>query len=106
MMTSFAARRNTDNPPCGDRGCKLRTATRACVMLGTLRIAPAATAIMPAIFWFRSAMTKAPPMTYRELGEFSDWLDQAARWSWWAAGLSGLSALLAGIVLLTSIGSG
>jgi hypothetical protein len=65
--------------------------------VGGLQIGSAVCAFVAAFFWFRSATTDAPPMTYEGSERLKAWLDKAAQNNRWAAGFAGISALLAGI---------
>ena len=67
-----------------------------------LQIGSAICAFVAAFFWFRSATTNAPPMTWEGIGHLKPWLDQAARNNRWAAAFAGVSAALAGIATLAA----
>jgi hypothetical protein len=69
-----------------------------------LQIGLAICAFAAAFFWFRSATSDAPPMTYEGIESLKPWLDQAAGNNRWAASFAGVSAVLAGIATLATPG--
>ena len=73
-------------------------------VIAILQFGSAVSAFMAAWFWFRSAASKAPEMTWDGVGDLTSWLDQSARNSRWAAGFAGASAVFAGISTLFGIG--
>ena len=66
------------------------------------QIGSAICAFIAAFFWFRSATTDAPPMTYEGIERLKLWLDQAARNNRCAAAFAGISAVLAGVATLAA----
>ena len=60
-------------------------------------------AFIAAFFWFRPAITSAPPMTWEGIGHLKPWLDQAVRNNRWAAAFAGVSAALAGMATLAGL---
>jgi hypothetical protein len=68
----------------------------------SLQIGSAICAFAAAFFWFRSATTNAPPMSYEGIERLKPWLDQAVRNNRWAAAFAGFSAALAGIATLAA----
>ena len=72
------------------------------VVIVLLQIGSAVSAIAAAVFWFLSAFN-VPPMTYEGMERLEAVLNQAALRNRWAASLTGVSALLAGIATLAGL---
>ena len=59
-----------------------------------LQMGSVVTGILAAGLWFRSAASKAPPMTWEGVGRLEAFLDSASRLNRWAAGGTAVSLLL------------
>ena len=66
-------------------------------LVAILQIMAAFTALIAAFFWFRSASAKAPPITesWQGIIDLENWLNRVGKRNRWAAGFTGVSALLA-----------
>jgi hypothetical protein len=71
--------------------------------VGWLQICSAVCAFLAALFWFLSAASKPPEMTFEDIDNLTSWLRQSAEYNQWAACFAGASAVFAAVATLFGI---